>query len=774
MSLRWTTEWKALLCLIVGFAIAAAYSPAGPTRFIWSDGIGYSSYLRLYVVHHSLNFEQLQNSERLYAVARSPRTGRLTCQYPVGTAVSQFPFFLIGHIVAHLGRWPVDGWSAPYQWSICVAGLFYGLVGVVATWMFVADRTSPRLASIAALLVAFGTNLLHYVVCEPSMSHVYAFGVLAAMLVLGDRFWLGPSAKRALLLGLSVGLLISIRNYDILFAPMVLYPALFRANRRKIKLFGPVFAVGAFLAMLPHFLTVTYYLGVPWADTYWMAPPLNWTHPKLWLVLFSVRKGWFFWTPIAGIGVLGLASGLRTKVRYTCALGMLGIAAVAYIVSIWDAPAMGDNFGHRAFVDALPVVALGIALIINSYQFMKAVLPVFVVLNLYLTWAWWKLYIPGDETTWRTYSRVVSMPVKAVFGRSDGVKDSSKPDGLGADVKILRVRRGSDFLAVTARLRNTGSALWLSDRCYGTVYMVVRPFDQPDCQGAALWEWRARLPDEIAPSQETVLTTNIPVSWVTGPIKYLCVEMRSEPVVWFRDLGSRPDSIRVLSEEDQLRKFMGHEEPVLYLDFEDASLGKFLDRSGNGFDAIIHGTVIGVPGGIKGQAAKFNGASWLEIEDPGVFNAANLTVSVWAKPAILSGRRGLVSKRASNSITPWVVFQNGESVGFEAAEGNGLWSFNAAAPAALKELAWTHIAAVMKQGKGITLYVNGQAVAENRNVAPRATQDQPLILGKEPWGGDPPTGSTPGFYLGLLDEVKVWTRALSVEEVKAEFEKIKP
>jgi hypothetical protein len=47
---------------------------------------------------------------------------------------------------------------------------------------------------------------------------------------------------------------------------------------------------------------------------------------------------------------------------------------------------------------------------------------------------------------------------------------------------------------------------------------------------------------------------------------------------------------------------------------------------------------------------------------------------------------------------------------------------------------------------------------------------EPLILGKDAWGGDPPKGDTPGFYAGLLDEFKVWARALTPEEVKAEYE----
>ena len=42
---------------------------------------------------------------------------------------------------------------------------------------------------------------------------------------------------------------------------------------------------------------------------------------------------------------------------------------------------------------------------------------------------------------------------------------------------------------------------------------------------------------------------------------------------------------------------------------------------------------------------------------------------------------------------------------------------------------------------------------------------------REAWGGDPPKGDTPGFYNGLLDEVKVWARALTADEMRAESDR---
>jgi hypothetical protein len=224
--------------------------------------------------------------------------------------------------------------------------------------------------------------------------------------------------------------------------------------------------------------------------------------------------------------------------------------------------------------------------------------------------------------------------------------------------------------------------------------------------------------------------------------------------------------------EERLKKFIGRQEPVAVWDFDSMTGNKFADGSGNGFYASLSGGVKAVAGGVRGQAASFDGTGYLRVEETAVFNVPDVTLSLWIKPATLRGRRGLVAKRYAGTAAPFVLSQNGAMIGFEATEENGPWTFNFHSPTVLKEGEWTHVAAVVKRGEGVWLYVNGKAVAEKKNPASRATNAEPLIIGREAWGGDPPKGGTPGFYTGLMDEVKVWARALTPEEIKAEFEKV--
>lgn len=221
--------------------------------------------------------------------------------------------------------------------------------------------------------------------------------------------------------------------------------------------------------------------------------------------------------------------------------------------------------------------------------------------------------------------------------------------------------------------------------------------------------------------------------------------------------------------EEKLRRYLNRPAPVAAWDFEDASGVKVADVSGNGFRAGMCGGAAVVPGGLKGRGARFDGAGWLRVDEPAVFNAPDLTVSLWVKPETVRGRRGFVSKRFAGGEAPFILAQNGAAIGFEATDVEHRWSFNVQSPAVLKQGAWTHVAAVAQRGKGITLYADGQAVAEKKNSSDRIANGEPLILGREQWGGDPATTKTPGFYIGLMDDVKVWTRALTPEEVRAEF-----
>jgi hypothetical protein len=529
---------RPLTLLVFVVALATTYSITSRVNWpiIRSDGEGYYAYLRLYFIHRRLDFDSLPMPSGSLAVdvlKRSMVTGRLANLYPVGTAVAEFPFFLVGHALAKIGGWRRDGWSPPYQYAILAAGLFWLGVGVWTTWLFIAQRLGHQVAGLAILGVGLGTNLLHYAAVEPSMSHVYGFGAMGLMLWSSDRFWQQASTWSALRLGGAIGLLVTIRQYNCVLVPLALYPAW--SQWRKLRSHGlPLFA-GLLATVMPQMLVAAYYFGAPWRQGYGMIP-LNWNRPQVLNVLVSVRKGWWFWTPIAAVGVAGLVSGLQTAHRLFCVLSILGIGAVVGITSSWPVWWMGASFGHRGFIDLLPVIAVGLALLLR-HTAIKGLLGLSIVLNLFLTWQYWHGEV-GQDMTWKAYRQVLVTPILAVTGHTTS-KDSQRPEGLAAAV-VIDVQREAAYLTVKAIARNSGNTIWRADPGRGQVVLDVRAFDQQSCQGSPLWEWREPILTDVSPGQTVAITASIPLDRLRRRFQFVCGEMLAESVAWFRDLGSLP------------------------------------------------------------------------------------------------------------------------------------------------------------------------------------------------------------------------------------------
>lgn len=220
--------------------------------------------------------------------------------------------------------------------------------------------------------------------------------------------------------------------------------------------------------------------------------------------------------------------------------------------------------------------------------------------------------------------------------------------------------------------------------------------------------------------------------------------------------------------QERLAKYLNRPEPVLALPFEEVANNITPDASGNRFGARLSGGATLLDGGVYGKAMHFDGSAYLQVNEPAIFNAPDVTVDFWVRPETLKGRRGLIAKRFGGTACPFVIGQTGAAISFEATDEQGKWSFNFATPAVLQENRWSHVTVVMKTGQGIRIWVDGKLAAEKQNPLRRMDNTEPLVIGREAWGGDPPKGETPGFFIGSLDEVRIWTRALSDAEVAAE------
>ncbi len=206
--------------------------------------------------------------------------------------------------------------------------------------------------------------------------------------------------------------------------------------------------------------------------------------------------------------------------------------------------------------------------------------------------------------------------------------------------------------------------------------------------------------------------------------------------------------------------------PIGVWNFDQFKGGLVPDATGHGFDAHLTGAVTQVPGH-TGSAAHFDGKSWMVVNEPEMFNLDNVTMSLWINPETVEGRHALLGKRFVGTAAPYIISLWDGGIEFEANDEEGKWSFNFRTPAVVKVGEWSHVAAVVDRTKGVAIYVNGALIGHYESTLGRTMNTEPLTIGREAWDGFN-LSSTPCFYLGLMDDIKVWGRALTEDEIRAE------
>ncbi|MCI0669588.1 MAG: Ig-like domain-containing protein, partial [Myxococcaceae bacterium] len=188
------------------------------------------------------------------------------------------------------------------------------------------------------------------------------------------------------------------------------------------------------------------------------------------------------------------------------------------------------------------------------------------------------------------------------------------------------------------------------------------------------------------------------------------------------------------------------------------------DASGNGHTATLGGAIATLGGatwttaGRYGSALSFDGLNaWVTINDATALDlTTGMTLEAWVRPNAVPqdwttvllkenvGGLAYALYGSDGNSRPPVVYAN---VGGDQAT---------VATTTLPTNAWTHLAATY-DGATMRLYVNGKQVTSRTLSGPMATSDRPLrIGGNSVWGE---------FFNGLIDEVRIYNRALSQAEI---------
>jgi hypothetical protein len=338
------------------------------------DTTGYYMYLPGAIIYNDLGkadffnkmtFEyNLNNRMHDYGLYKQP-TGYKLNKYAIGTSVMELPFFLIAHWYCLIFKTsPPDGYSQPYTVSVIFAGVVWALVGFFFLRKFLLKYYSDKIVTLLIVLLAFGTNLYFYTVFVPGMSHQFSFALFAMLLYATDKWYETFKGSYAAMLGITLGLIVICRPTNVVVAMLPLLWLYASGKPFKAQLSTFTQHYGKVLLALICFILVILiqcgywkYVTGHWIHFSYEEEGFNFSHPHLWDGLFSYKKGWFVYTPLAFFAVLGLIP-LYLKNKRLSLLFAAYIFINLWIVFSWHEWWYGGSFGMRALIETLPVCAI--------------------------------------------------------------------------------------------------------------------------------------------------------------------------------------------------------------------------------------------------------------------------------------------------------------------------------------------------------------------------------------------------------------------------------
>ena len=198
---------------------------------------------------------------------------------------------------------------------------------------------------------------------------------------------------------------------------------------------------------------------------------------------------------------------------------------------------------------------------------------------------------------------------------------------------------------------------------------------------------------------------------------------------------------------------------VASYNFDVPELGMVRDTSGNELHGVISGGAVWTDGH-TGSAMFFDGVNdWVRIADDDRLDLPRMTIAAWVRPASVEAFDAVIAKATTNSPTYVLYSSNGArrpsadfSISSNTREVEG--------PTTIPTNTWTHIAASF-DGARIRVYVNGILV--RIGVRTGAIDSSTGLLGI---GGHQVLGQ---YFAGVIDDVRIYNRALLDSEVHADM-----
>lgn len=420
------SNWIQLL-LVAVFLLCIAQT--GVNYILTYDVFGYYLYLPATFIYQDPFFTDLSwvntvvdtynNSSTVYQLNPTPSGGH-EVKYSVGLSILMLPFFFLGHLHAYLIGAPIDGFSAPYNLWINIGYWTYAFFSVVLLRKTLTIKYDSLSSALTLLVLFLGSNLMHQIYGAVGMPHVYVFFLYSLLLFLLTKSEQNRTAKNAMSIGLTFGLLIMCRPTEFLaFVLIALWyfknPGLFKyimSEKSHHLKYWLTFAFSAscvlFIQLLRWKLATGswYYMGYQNnGEGFDLFPP------HLLDFLFSFRKGWLLYSPLMALALIGLIYIPQKRQR---AALVAFVFLEVLIISSWSNWWYSESFGNRGIVQIYAPLSIGLGALIFNIKgrsrtlkwTMGILIFLCVSLNLFQTYQFAHGLIHSSRMTKQAYKEV--------------------------------------------------------------------------------------------------------------------------------------------------------------------------------------------------------------------------------------------------------------------------------------------------------------------------------------------------------------------------------
>ncbi len=396
-----------LVCVLV---ISVLILQGGFKNIITWDTFGYYLYLPMIfngggLTHTNLEYFQgitdlYDNTPYFYQLVLA-ENGNYFTKYTSGWAVMMSPFYFLGNLICRLSGQPNDGFSLPYQYSIIFGSWFYMILGLYYVKKIINNFFEDKVTALVLLILVFGTNYFFMRYAAIGSCNNLEFTLLAIMIWQTIKYHETYSWKNAVALGFAIGLIGLTRPPDLILALIpfgwnvkqygnIVKKLLFFFREKLMQTFTII--IIPCLLLLIQFAYWKHTTGHFIINSYANNPGegMDWKTPYIWQVLFSFRKGWFLYTPIMLLAIIGMFIWIRKNKQqgfYT----ILCLAIFIYVVSCWTTWWYAESFSQRAMLDIYPLLAIGLGAFVY-FAFSRKSILLFSILFLLVSFNLFQTY----------------------------------------------------------------------------------------------------------------------------------------------------------------------------------------------------------------------------------------------------------------------------------------------------------------------------------------------------------------------------------------------